>query len=269
MGWPVRHSLSPVIHGHWIRRHGLDAAYVPLPVAPGNLAAALEALPVLGFSGCNLTVPHKIEAMALLDRVSATARAIGAVNTLFVREGRLEGDNTDAAGFAAGLAEQAPGWAAGEGPFVVLGAGGAARAVAAALRGESSAEIVVVNRTRRRADELAARFPPSRAAAWDDLPELLAQAALLVNATTLGMEGEPPLDVDLAPLPDRAAVADIVYAPLETGILRAARARGLAAVDGLSMLLHQAVPGFDGWFGVRPEVDRELREAVLEAISAR
>lgn len=269
MGWPVRHSLSPLIHGHWIRRHGIDAAYIPFPVPPTGLAAALRALPSLGVAGCNLTVPHKIEALALLDRVSPAAEAVGAVNTVFVRGGMLEGDNTDGAGFTAGLREQAPGWAAGDGPLVVLGAGGAARAVVAALRAESGAEIVVVNRTRRRAEGLSARFPPAFPAAWDALPGLLADAALLVNTTVLGMEGAPPLEVDLAPLSDRAVVADIVYAPGRTGILRAAEARGLAAVDGLSMLLHQAVPGFEGWFGIRPEVDGELRRLVREALAAR
>ncbi|MCC7016274.1 MAG: shikimate dehydrogenase [Rhodospirillales bacterium] len=265
MGWPVGHSLSPRLHGYWLERHGVDGVLVPLPVRPGHLPEALRALPKLGFVGASVTVPHKEATLGLVDEAEPLASRVGAVNTIAVREdGRIAGRNTDVPGFLSALREGAPDWRADAGPAVVLGAGGAARAVAVALGMAGVAEIRVVNRTATRAAALAkALGPPVRAARWENRAEALADAALLVNATTLGMAGEPALELDLAPLPARAVVMDIVYTPLETPLLTRARARRLVAVDGLSMLLHQARPAFAAWFGVEPEVTAELRAFVL------
>lgn len=266
VGWPVVHSLSPVIHSYWIRKHRLDAAYVPLPVRPGHLATALRALPALGFRGCNVTVPHKVEARSLVDEESALAGTVGAVNTIFVRDGRLIGANTDVGGFVAGLHEQRPEWHRSGRRAVVVGAGGAARAIVAGLRAEHGDEIVIANRTLAKAEEIAAQFEGVRAVGLRDLEAELTGAGLLVNASTLGMGNGPTLDPDLAGLAADAVVADIVYVPLETALLRGASRRGLATVDGLGMLLHQAVPGFEGWFGVRPVVDHDLRKHVLATL---
>ena len=271
MGWPVGHSRSPQLHGHWLARYGIDGAYVPLPVRPENLAEALAALPKLGFAGVNLTVPHKEAALTMMAEIEPLARRIGAVNTVIVRpDGTLLGRNTDAYGVRMCLDEGAPQWRRGSGPAVVLGAGGAARAVVAALLDTSGkdaggvSELRLVNRSRTRAEALAAAFGGNiRVYGFDEVAPALAGATLLVNATTLGMTGQPPLALALAPLDQAASVLDLVYAPLETELLRAARARGLTAVDGLGMLLHQARPGFAAWFGVDPEVTPELRAAVL------
>jgi shikimate dehydrogenase len=270
MGWPVGHSLSPRLHGFWLRRHRIDGAYLPLAVAPDRLEQALRALPALGFRGANLTIPHKEPALALVDRVTPAAKRIGAVNTVTVGPGGLLGDNTDGYGFMANLAAGAPAWRAADGPAVLLGAGGAARAIAAALIDAGVPEVRLVNRTLARAETLAcqlaetAREHGARLAVlpWQD-GDALAGASLMVNTTSLGMTGQRPLQVDLAPLPVAALVTDIVYSPLETGLLAAARARGHAVVDGLGMLLHQARPGFRAWFGVDPEVTEDLRRAVL------
>lgn len=266
VGWPVVHSLSPVIHSYWIRKHRLDAAYVPLPVRPGHLATALRALPALGFRGCNVTVPHKVQARALVDEESALAGAVGAVNTIFVRDERLIGANTDVGGFVEGLHEERPGWHQSGRRSVVVGAGGAARAIVAGLRAEHGGEIVIANRTLAKAQEIAAQFESVRAVGLRELEAELTGAGLLVNASTLGMGNGPILDPDLAGLAADAVVADIVYVPLETALLRGASRRGLATVDGLGMLLHQAVPGFEGWFGVRPAVDQDLRKHVLATL---
>jgi shikimate dehydrogenase len=265
MGWPVAHSLSPRLHGFWLKEYGIDGAYVPLPVRPERLASALRALSDLGFAGCNLTVPHKEAALLVLDEVAAEARRIGAVNTIRVRQdGSLYGWNTDIEGYARSLAAALPGWSLSGKPAAVIGAGGAARAVVAALTGLEAAEIRLVNRSRERAAELArALGGPIRVHGWNDRGKALAGAALLVNTTTLGMAGQPPLEIDLAALPREAAVSDIVYVPLETPLLAAARARGHPVVDGLGMLLHQAAPSFEAWFGRRPEVTPALRKFVL------
>lgn len=264
MGWPVAHSRSPRLHGFWLERYGIDGAYVPLPVAPANLAAALRALPLLGFRGVNLTVPHKEAALGLCDEVDPLARRIGAVNTVVVRDGAtLYGSNTDAFGFLENLRE-ASGWRAAAGPAVVIGAGGAARAICVALLEAGVPELRIANRTAARAQSLAAELgAAARAVPWTERGAGLAGAALLVNATSLGMAGQPPLDLPLDTLPPGAVVNDIVYAPLETGLLAAARARGNPVVDGLGMLLHQARPAFEAWFGVMPAVDEELRRFVL------
>ena len=261
MGWPVAHSRSPLLHNFWLGRYGIDGAYVPFAVRPGEAAEALRALPSLGVAGVNVTVPHKEAAFAAVDTRDAAARRIGAVNTVFVDAGgALRGSNTDAFGFLEALRSRAPGWSAAAGPAVVLGAGGAARAVLAALAGAGAPEIRLVNRTRARAEGLAGVFGATVAAVgWGERESALAGAALLVNATTLGMVGAPPLDLRLDDLPRSALVNDVVYTPLETALLAAARARGCVAVDGLEMLLHQARPGFAGWFGREPEVDDALR----------
>jgi len=266
MGWPVAHSRSPQLHGHWLARYGIDGAYVPLPVKPEHLAEALLALPKLGFAGVNLTVPHKEAALTLMTDLEPLARRIGAVNTVIVRaDGTLAGRNTDAYGVHMSLDEGAPLWRRHTGPAVVLGAGGAARAVGAALVDQGGvSELRLVNRSRVRAEALAAALGgPIRVFGWEEAGRALAGATLLVNATTLGMAGQPPLTLALDPLDPAATVLDLVYAPVETGLLRAARARSLIAVDGIGMLLHQARPGFAAWFGVDPEVTAELRAAVL------
>ena len=266
LGWPAAHSRSPRLHGLWLRRHGVDGAYLPLPVAPDRFAAAVRALVDLGFRGANVTIPHKEAAFALCDRVDPSARRAGAVNTLVFRDGAIEGSNTDGWGFLANVAESAPGWRADSGPAVILGAGGSARAIAAALLDAGCPKLTLVNRTPARAEALAqALGGPIEVTTTPPL----AGAALLVNTTSLGMQGQPPLDLDLAALPPGAVVADIVYVPRETSLLAAARARGLTAVDGLGMLLHQARPGFAAWFGITPEVDAELRDFVGGDIPAR
>jgi shikimate dehydrogenase len=268
MGWPVAHSRSPALHGFWLAEHGIDGAYVPLAVRPEHLEQALRALPALGFSGCNITIPHKQAALKVMDRVDAFARRVGAMNTVIVMpDGSLEGSNTDVFGFRENLREQAPDWRADSGPAVVLGAGGSARAVIAALGAMGVGEIRIVNRTRDHAVALAGDLatPETRISihAWETRATVLEGAGILVNTTSLGMDKEPPLDIDLGALPQSAVVVDIVYVPLETGLLAAARRRGHVAVDGLGMLLHQGRPGFKAWFGAEPHVTRELRQAML------
>ncbi len=266
LGWPVSHSRSPRLHGLWLRRHGIDGAYLPLPVRPERFAEAVRSLADLGFRGANVTIPHKEAAFAVCDRVEASAERAGAVNTLVFREGCIEGSNTDGYGFLANLRDGAPGWRAEAGPAVILGAGGSARAIAAALLDAGCPHLTLVNRSPARAEALARALGGPIAVA--DRPPL-GDAALLVNTTSLGMQGQPPLELDLAPLPAGAVVADIVYVPRETGLLAAARARGLTAVDGLGMLLHQARPGFAAWFGVEPVVDDALRAFVAHDIPPR
>lgn len=264
IGWPVSHSRSPALHGEWLRRHRIDGRYLPLAVAPERLEDALKGLTALGFQGANVTLPHKERALALADETSDRARRIGAANTLVVRDGRLHADNTDGFGFLENLRNGAPGWRASSGPALVLGAGGAARAVVAGLADEGCPEIVLANRSRDRAEALAGALGgPVRVIDWAQAPQALPGAALIVNTTSLGMSGQPPLALDLAAAAPAAVVTDLVYAPLETLLLAQARARGLIAVDGLGMLLHQARPGFEAWFGAAPQVDAALREAVL------
>ena len=271
MGWPVTHSRSPALHNFWIDEHAIDGAYVPLAVKPEHLTQALRSLPVLGFRGCNLTLPHKQTALAIVDKVDPLARRIGAINTIIVTaDGNLEGRNTDAFGFRENLRERAPDWKPSAGPAVVLGAGGGARGVVAALIEMRVEEIRIVNRTLARAEQVARDLTASAtritAAPWGDLDPALRDAGLLVNTTSLGMSGEPPLEIDLSPLPPAAVVADIVYVPLETPLLAAARQRGYRTVDGLGMLLHQGRPGFEAWFGSPVQVTRELRAALLTTL---
>lgn len=269
MGWPVGHSLSPRLHGFWLEKYGIDGAYLPLAVKPEDCGEAIRFLPKLGFAGANVTVPHKETAFRAVDELEPLARRIGAVNTLVVRDdGSILGRNTDAFGFIENLKAGAPGWNPASGPAAVLGAGGAARAVAAALVDAGVPELRLVNRSVERAEKLAADLGgPIRILAWDDRARALDGAALLVNTTSLGMKGQPPLDLDLAPLPPEALATDIVYAPLETPLLAAARTRGNPVVDGLGMLLHQARPGFAAWFGREPEVTPDLRDFVLASLA--
>lgn len=265
VGWPVSHSLSPRLHGLWLSHYRIDGAYVPLAVRPEHLADVLTALPKLGFRGVNVTVPHKERALALVHEAEPSARRIGAVNTIVIDAlGRLIGDNTDVFGFVESLREAIPGWLADRGPAVVLGAGGAARAIIVALLDEGAPEVRLVNRTLVRAAGLAAELGgPVAARPWTEREEALAGAALLINATTLGMRHQPPLDLDLARLSKSAIVCDIVYAPPLTPLLAAAAARGNPMVGGLGMLLHQARPGFAAWFGRMPEVLPDLRRRLL------
>lgn len=267
IGWPVGHSKSPRLHNWWLERLGIDGAYVPLPVAPDRFAQVVRAMPHMGFAGCNITVPHKEAALALADVVDPVARRIGAANTLVFRpDGIIEARNTDGFGFLENLRQGAPNWTPASGPAVVLGAGGAARAVCVSLLDAGAPSIRLANRTRGRCEALAAELGgPIEVCEWPVTASALEDAALLVNTTSLGMTGQPPLEVDLSPLPVGALVTDIVYSPLETDLLRSARRRGNPVVDGLGMLLHQARSGFAAWFGVWPEVTEELRAFVLSA----
>jgi shikimate dehydrogenase len=271
VGHPIKHSRSPLIHGYWLREHGLEGSYERVDVAPADFASFLRGFQGEGFRGGNVTIPHKQAAFQHADALTGRAKRLQAVNTLWIEDGRIHGDNTDELGFIASL-DQALGsdWDRTARTALVLGAGGAARAVIAGLLDRGLERVVVANRTLERAQELTA-FDPRRieAVAWDKLAAALARSDLLVNTTSLGMDGQPPLILDLTGLPDHAVVADIVYVPLETPLLAAARGRGLRAVDGLGMLLHQAVPGFARWFGVTPEVTPALRAVIVADIERR
>jgi shikimate dehydrogenase len=262
VGWPVRHSRSPVIHGHWITQYRLDAVYRLEEIAPEAFADFIAHLSERGYVGANITIPHKEAALAMSES-DDRARAVGAANTLWYDRGHLLSTNTDVEGFTANLDACVPGWEKRVGEAVVLGAGGSARAIIYGLIERGIGKINVVNRTPERAQALQALFGPAvQPAHWAALPHLFSRTGLLVNTTSLGMTGQPPLMIDLDPLPRHAVVADLVYAPLETPLLAAARARGLAVADGLGMLLYQAVRGFQMWFGVRPEVTPQLRALV-------
>ena len=266
MGWPIGHSRSPQLHGHWLRRYGIDGAYLPLAVSPDRLEAALRGLPALGFRGCNVTIPHKEAVAGLVDTMDPAARRIGAVNTVTVApDGTLAGSNTDGFGFLENLKQGAAHWRADAGPALVIGAGGAARGILAALLDDGAKKIRLANRTEERARDLAQsldsqRIEPVR---WEERTDAMADVTLLVNTTSQGMEGQPSLDLPLAALPGKAVVTDLVYTPLMTPLLAAAADRGNPIVDGVGMLLHQARPGFAAWFGVDPVVDSALRQAVL------
>ena len=268
MGWPVMHSRSPKLHNHWLQKHGLVGAYVPLQIKVENLRAALRALPALGFSGCNLTIPHKIEAMAMVDRVDPVAKRIGATNCVVVNaDGSLDGRNNDGWGYIESILEAQPGWKADAGPIVVMGAGGGARAILVSLADRGAREIRLVNRTFARAEGLEREFGgPIKALKWEDRNAALEGAAMLINTTSQGMVGQPALDLSLAKLPMTALVSDIIYIPRETPLLAAARERGNKTVNGLGMLLHQARPAFQAWFGVMPEVTAELRNQIEATI---
>jgi shikimate dehydrogenase len=261
IGWPAGHSRSPLIHNYWIRQHGIAGQYLAEAVPPEQFPDFVKLLAARHYVGANITIPHKEVALGL-SRPDARARAVGAANTLWFEAGELHSTNTDVEGFLQNLDAAVPGWQAAS-DAVVLGAGGSARAVVFGLIERGIARIHVVNRTAERAEALRARFGDQvRPAAAAQLPDLLAAAGLLVNTTSLGMRGQPPLEIDLANLRRGAAVADLVYVPLETPLLAAARARGHPTADGLGMLLHQAVRGFSLWFGMRPNVTAELRALI-------
>jgi shikimate dehydrogenase len=265
MGWPVAHSRSPVIHNHWIRQYGLQGAYGLFPVQPGKLEDAIRGLPALGLAGCNVTIPHKVDAMKLMDAVDPLARRMGAINTIVVSpEGALHGFNNDGFGYIQCLRDAKPDWQANAGPATVLGAGGAARAVVLSLLDEGATEVRLINRTRAKAQALADEFGSGvHVYDWDERHEALSGIALLVNTTNQGMHGQPDLDIQLDRLPQTALVSDAIYIPLETPLLKAARLRGNATVNGLGMLLNQARPAFKAWFGVMPEITDELRQAIM------
>jgi shikimate dehydrogenase len=263
IAWPAGHSRSPLIHNYWIKQHKLDAEYRREAVPPDKFAAFVENLRANGYIGANITVPHKEVALAMSEP-DDRARAVGAANTLWHDGDTLRSTNTDVEGFLANLHVAAPGWDRGLETAVVLGAGGGARAVVFALLQREVGRVYVINRTRERAQALKKKFGARvHLAGWNETTGLLGGAGILVNTTTLGMVGQPPLEINLR-CPASLVVADLVYAPLETGLLASARARGLRTADGLGMLLHQAVRGFQLWFGVRPEVTPELR-AMVEA----
>ena len=263
MGWPISHSRSPRLHGYWLEQYGIDGAYVPLAVAPDQFGDALKGLQAAGFRGVNVTVPHKEAAFRACDTIDLDAKRIGAVNTiLFGDDGSVQGSNTDAFGFIENIRQTAD-WPGGV--AVVLGAGGAARAICVALIDAGATEIRLINRTKSRAEDLSDEFGNIiRVYDWENRSDAQIDAGLFVNSTSLGMTGQPPLDIDLDHLPASAIVNDIVYAPLETPLLAAARKRGNIIVDGLGMLLHQARPGFEAWFGTAPAVTDALRNFVLE-----
>ena len=266
MGDPVMHSRSPKLHNYWLAKYGLSGVYVPLAITAGQLRAALRALPALGFSGCNLTIPHKEAALEIVDQIDPLARRIGAVNCVVVAaDGSLEGQNHDAFGYIESVREAQPSWRANRGPIIVIGAGGGARAVLVSLIDAGASEIRLVNRTLARAKSLARELGGSiMALNWQEREVALEDAAMLINATSQGMVGEPPLDLALDSLPVSALVSDVIYIPRETALLAAARKRGNQTVNGLGMLLHQARPAFHAWFGIMPEVTAELR-AMIEA----
>lgn len=268
LGWPVSHSLSPRLHGYWLKKYGINGSYEPLAVKPEDFAQAMRMLSHNGFAGANVTVPYKEEAVKYVDEIEKSALRIGAVNTIIVQaDGRLSGRNTDGFGFLENLKLNAPLWRPTQGPAVVIGAGGAARAVCAALIDSGIPELRLVNRTGSRAETMAGHIGgPIRVFPWEEREKALDAAALLVNATTMGMTGNPPLELDLSRLPVTAVVNDIVYAPLVTALLASAGGRGNPAVDGLGMLLHQARPGFAAWFGVEPKVTAGLRAHVLRGL---
>ncbi len=264
MGWPVAHTRSPAIHNHWIARYGLKGAYVQMPVHPDRLEAAMCGLHALGFAGCNVTVPHKVSAMALMDELHPAARRVAAINTVVVQpDGRLLGMNNDGAGYIQSLRDTDPTWRGDAGPALILGAGGAARAIVVALLDEGVPELRITNRTLERAQVIAEDFGDRvKVVPWSERNEAMAGVSLLVNTTTLGMHGQLPLDVKLDALPLAAMVSDAIYLPMETDLLAQARLRGHRTVNGLGMLLNQARPAFASWFGVLPDITPELRAAI-------
>ena len=266
-GWPIGHTRSPALHGHWLQRYGIHGQYLPLPIAPDDFESALRMLGKVGFVGGNVTIPHKVAAYRAADETTARAKRLGAANTVIFDPDRgIVADNTDGFGFLENLRSAKPSWSGAEGPATVLGAGGASRAIVAALLDEGVPELRLVNRTKSKAEAIADELGgPITVVDWDDIEASLDGAKLVVNTTSMGMQGGPPMSLTLDQIEDAALVTDAVYAPLDTPFLQLARTKGAQTVDGLGMLLHQARPGFAAWFGREPEVDDALREAVLNA----
>ena len=264
MGSPVAHSRSPVIHNHWIAQYHLKGSYVLLPVEPANLHDALRGLKALGFAGCNVTIPHKVEAMKAMDWLHPVAKQMGAINTIVVQpDGALHGFNNDGYGYIQCIRDAKPDWRADTGPITVLGAGGAARAIVLSLINEGAKEIRLINRTQEKAQALADEFGSSvKVLNWSERNNALSNIAMLVNTTNQGMHGQPDLDIKLDDLPASALVSDAIYIPLETPLLVAAKGRGNKTVNGLGMLLNQARPAFEAWYGVLPEITPELHKAI-------
>ncbi len=267
IGWPITQSRSPLIHGTWLEEQGIEGSYEKYSVAPDELPSFIQNLKQNGFAGLNLTIPHKEQVLSLVDEITHEAKAIGAANTLWFEQDKLIAGNTDGYGFLTHLQTSAPKWQASM-PALILGAGGAARAIIYALLQAGVPEIILTNRTAQRADQLAKEFGNKISTiSWESKEQALSRCGLLVNSTSLGMTGKPALEINIDTLPPQAVVYDIVYAPLETDLLKAARQKGLEAVDGLGMLLHQAVPGFEKWFGTRPQVTQALYEKVVQDLN--
>ncbi len=264
IGWPVEHSRSPLLHGYWLKKYGIDGGYTKRAVAPEAVADFLRSLRANGYVGCNVTVPHKAAAFSVADEREDSANAVSAANTLWLSDGKLVAANTDTYGYMTNLSQQAPGWDRRDAPVSILGAGGAARAIVFGFLDAGVSEIRVFNRTRARAETLAQQFGSCiKVLDWSEREAGSRDSAVLVNTTTIGMNGAGTLDLDLAGFDPECVVSDIVYVPLETELLRKAKSQGLRTVDGLGMLLHQGVPGFEKWFGVRPEVTDELRNLIV------
>jgi len=264
IGWPVEHSRSPLLHGYWLKKYGIDGTYTKRAVAPEAVADFLQSLRANGYVGCNVTVPHKAAAFSAANEREDSAKAVSAANTLWLSDGKLVAANTDTYGYMTNLSQQAPGWDRRDAPVSILGAGGAARAIVFGFLDAGVSEIRVFNRTRARAETLAQQFGSCvKVFDWSEREAGSRDSAVLVNTTTIGMNGAGTLDLDLAGFDPECVVSDIVYVPLETELLRKAKSQGLRTVDGLGMLLHQGVPGFEKWFGVRPEVTDELRNLIV------
>jgi shikimate dehydrogenase len=265
MGMPIFQSRSPIIHNHWIAVHGIKAAYGHFPVQIDQVEAAVRGLAALGLAGCNITLPHKVKAMALMDHLTPMAQRVGAINCIVVQDdGSLHGHNNDGYGYLQSIKDEKPDWRADVGPITLLGAGGAARAVIIALIDAGAPEIRLLNRSRDKAEQLAALNPQVvKVLDWSERHAALAGAAMLINTTNQGMYDQPPLDLVLDDLPRTALVSDLIYVPLETPLIKAAKARGHVAINGLGMLLNQAVPAFEAWFGIKPVIDAALRQKIL------
>ena len=265
MGWPIAQSRSPVLHNFWIEKYRINGRYVPLAVKPEWLADAIRGLPALGFRGCNLTMPHKQYVMTMVDSLTDTAKRIGAVNCIVVGDdGKMLGTNNDGNGYVLSVQEVAPQWKPGVGPIAILGAGGAARALIVAMLEGGAKEIRLINRTFEKAEQLAKEFGPTiRPIAWEKRGDAISDVALLTNATNQGMIGKPALDISLAKLSKQTLVSDLVDVPPETPFLAAAKVRGNITINGLGMLLHQARPAFQAWFGVMPEITPDLRTTIM------
>ena len=270
MGWPITQSRSPILHNYWIEKYNLNGRYVPLAVKPERLADAIRGLPALGFRGCNLTMPHKQFAMMMVDSLTDTAKRIGAINCIVVDDdGKMSGTNNDGNGYVLSVQEVAPHWKPSDGPIAILGAGGAARAIIVALLERGAKEVRVINRTFDKAVALAKEFHPViKSMPWDKRSDAIDDVTLLVNATNQGMIGKPALDISLDKLSSRTLVSDLIYVPPETAFLAAAKARGNVTINGLGMLLHQARPAFQAWFGILPEITRELRVKIMDTFKS-